>query len=105
MARADDEIVCALIPSNREMNLKKLANAAGAKSAAMLPPAEAERVTGFRVGGISPFGQKRRVRVFIDQAAITHEKIMVNGGRRGLQIELPPSELVRLLGATARPLC
>jgi Cys-tRNA(Pro)/Cys-tRNA(Cys) deacylase len=105
MARADHEIVCALIASDREMNLKKLANAAGAKSAAMLPPAEAERVTGFRVGGISPFGQKRRVRVFIDQAAIAHEKIMVNGGRRGLQIELPPSELVRLLGATAEPLC
>jgi Cys-tRNA(Pro)/Cys-tRNA(Cys) deacylase len=104
MARADNETVCALLPSDKEMNLKKLASAAGAKSAVMLPPAEAERITGFRVGGISPFGQKKSVRVFIEQAALAHEKIIVNGGRRGLQIELPPSELVRLLNATAVPL-
>jgi Cys-tRNA(Pro)/Cys-tRNA(Cys) deacylase len=104
MAKADTEVVCALLPSDREMNLKKLALAAGAKSAAMLPPPEAERLTGYRVGGISPFGQKKRVRVFVEQAAFSHEKIIVNGGRRGLQIEVAPSELIRLLGATAAPL-
>jgi Cys-tRNA(Pro)/Cys-tRNA(Cys) deacylase len=104
MAKADGEVVCVLLPSDREMNLKKLASAAGAKSAAMLPPADAERMTGFRVGGISPFGQKKRVRVFVEQAALSHEKIIVNGGRRGLQIEIAPAELVRLLGATTAPL-
>jgi Cys-tRNA(Pro)/Cys-tRNA(Cys) deacylase len=87
------------------MNLKKLASAAGSKSASMLPPAEAERVTGFRVGGISPFGQKRRVRVFVEQVALENDRIIVNGGRRGLQIELPPAELMRLLGAISAPLC
>jgi len=105
MAKADDEIVCALLPSDREMSLKKLASAAGSKGASMLAPAEAERITGFRVGGISPFGQKRRVRVFLEQTALAHERIIVNGGRRGLQIELAPQELVRLLGAAAAPLC
>ena len=66
MARAGD-IVCVLAPSDREINLKKLAAAAGAKSAAMLGAADAERITGYHVGGISPFGQKKRVAVFIDR--------------------------------------
>jgi Cys-tRNA(Pro)/Cys-tRNA(Cys) deacylase len=104
MAKTDSDVVCVLLPSDKEMSLKKLASAAGAKSASMLPPMEAERLTGFRVGGISPFGQKKRVRVFVEQAALLHEKIIVNGGRRGLQIEIAPSDLVRLLEATAAPL-
>jgi len=83
------------------VSLKKLAAAAGAKDAAMLPAAEAERITGYHVGGISPFGQKKRVRVFIDDAALAQASIIVNGGRRGLQIELMPGDLVRVLGATA----
>ena len=67
MAKAGDEVVCVLLPSDREVNLKKLAAAAGAKHAAMLGAAEAERITGYKVGGISPFGQKKRARVFIDK--------------------------------------
>jgi Cys-tRNA(Pro)/Cys-tRNA(Cys) deacylase len=86
------------------MNLKKLAITAGTKSAAMLSPTEAERLTGFRVGGISPFGQKKRVRVFVEQAAVSHDKIIVNGGRRGLQIEVAPADLLRVLDAIAVPL-
>ncbi len=105
MAKADSEVVCALLPSDREMALKKLAAAAGAKAATMLPPAEAERMTGFHVGGISPFGQKKRVRVFVESAALLHPRIVVNGGRRGLQIELAPADLMRVLGALAAPLC
>src|SRR5262245_58535872 len=62
MVRADG-IVCALVPSDRELSLKRLAAAAGVRAAAMLPAAEAERLTGYHVGGISPFGQKRRVPV------------------------------------------
>jgi Cys-tRNA(Pro)/Cys-tRNA(Cys) deacylase len=101
MAKAGNAIVCVLVPSDAEVSLKKLAAAAGAKDAAMLPPAEAERVTGYHVGGISPFGQKKRARAFIARAALAHQTIIVNGGRRGLQIELAPADLLRALGATA----
>jgi Cys-tRNA(Pro)/Cys-tRNA(Cys) deacylase len=104
MAKAGT-IVCVLAPSDREVSLKHLAQAAGAKDAAMLKPAEAERVTGYHVGGISPFGQKKRVPVFIEAAALSHPTVIVNGGRRGLQIELAPADLVRVLGATAVGLC
>jgi len=101
MAKAGAAVVCVLVPSDAEVSLKKLAAAAGAKDAAMLPPGEAERHAGYRVGGISPFGQKKRARVFIAQSALAHRTIVVNGGRRGLQIELSPADLVRVLGATA----
>jgi Cys-tRNA(Pro)/Cys-tRNA(Cys) deacylase len=105
MARAGGVVLCVLVPSDREVNLKKLAAAAGAKSAAMLAAADAERITGYHVGGISPFGQKKRVRVLIEQSALRFERIVVNGGRRGLQLELQPADLVRLLSATAADLC
>ncbi|NVO16972.1 MAG: Cys-tRNA(Pro) deacylase [Rhodoplanes sp.] len=100
MARADREAVCVILPSDREVSLKKLAAAAGAKHAEMLPPAEAERITGYHVGGISPFGQKKRVRVFVEQDALKHPTVVLNGGRRGLQVEMKPGDLVGLLGAT-----
>lgn len=105
MARAADQVVCVLAPSDREVNLKKLAAVAGAKSAAMLGAAEAERVTGYHVGGISPFGQKKRVPVFIEQSTLAHPRLVLNGGRRGLQVELAPSDLMRVLGAKAAELC
>jgi Cys-tRNA(Pro)/Cys-tRNA(Cys) deacylase len=104
MARAGD-IVCVLAPSDREVNLKKLAQAAGAKSAAMLGAADAERITGYHVGGISPFGQKKRVRVFIERSALAFPHIVVNGGRRGLQVEVTPADLMRVLGAVAAEIC
>jgi Cys-tRNA(Pro)/Cys-tRNA(Cys) deacylase len=99
------DIVCVLAPSDREVNLKKLAYAAGAKSAAMLGAADAERITGYHVGGISAFGQKKRVRVFIEQSTLAFDRIVVNGGRRGLQVELAPADLVRVLDATAAEIC
>lgn len=105
MARAANTVICVLAPSDREVNLKKLAAAAGAKSAAMLGVTEAERITGYHFGGISPFGQKKRVRVFIEQSALTLERVVVNGGRRGLQLELAPSVLVGELSAVAADLC
>ena len=105
MARAGDNVVCVLAPSDREVNLKKLAAAAKAKSAAMLGAAEAERITGYHVGGISPFGQKKRVPVFIEQSALAFPRIVMNGGRRGLQVELAPADAVRVLGATAAEIC
>jgi Cys-tRNA(Pro)/Cys-tRNA(Cys) deacylase len=104
MAKAGGAVVCVLIASDREVSLKKLAAAAGAKDAAMLPAAEAERITGYHVGGISPLGQRKRVRVFIDAPALAHPTIIFNGGRRGLQIEIAPAEFVKLLTATAADL-
>ena len=105
MAKAGDSVVCVLAPSDREVNLKKLAAAAKAKSAAMLGVAEAERMTGYHVGGISPFGQKKCVPVFIEQSALAFERIVMNGGRRGLQVELSPADAVRVLNATAAEIC
>lgn len=101
MAKAGDEVVCVLAPSDREVNLKKLASAAGAKHAAMMGAADAERITGYHVGGISPFGQKKRVRVFVEQTALSFPRVVCNGGRRGLQVELAPADLVRVLDAKA----
>ena len=105
MAKAGSEIVCVLAPPDPEVNLKKLAAAAGSKDAAMLKPAEAERITGYRVGGISPFGQKKRVGVFIELSVMDSATVVLNGGRRGLQIELAPTEIVRLLGAKPATVC
>ena len=105
MAKAGGTVVCVLVPSDVEVSLKKLAAAAGTKDAAMLPAAEAERITGYHIGGISPFGQKKRVRVFLAECALAHARVIVNGGRRGLQVELGVADLVRVLEATAAELC
>lgn len=105
MAKAGNDVVCVLAPSDREVNLKKLAAAAGAKSAAMLGAADAERITGYHVGGISAFGQKKRARVFIEQSTLAFPRIVVNGGRRGLQVELAPQDLIRVLDAKAAEIC
>lgn len=100
VAVADDELVVGVAPVSGELDLKALARAAGAKSAAMAEPGVAERTTGYVVGGISPLGQRTRLRTFVDGSAMAWESIYVSAGRRGLQIELPPSELVRLTSAT-----
>ena len=105
MARAGDKVVCVLAPSDREVNLKKLASAAGAKSAAMLGAQEVERITGYHVGGISPFGQKKRAAVFVEQSALGFDRLVLNGGRRGLQVEMKPDDLVRVLSATTADIC
>lgn len=105
MARGGDGVICVLAPSDREVNLKKLAAVAGVKSCAMLPAAEAERITGYHVGGISPFGQKKRARVFVEQSALAFPQVLCNGGRRGLQVELAPVDLVRVLSATVAEIC
>ncbi len=93
------ELVCAAIPSDARLSLKALAAAASAKKAEMAPPVKAERATGYVVGGISPFGQKKRLRCFLDDSAAQHAEILVNGGRRGLQIAAEPAALAAALGA------
>ncbi|TGD97105.1 Cys-tRNA(Pro) deacylase [Methylobacterium nonmethylotrophicum] len=99
MAAVDGKPVCVLVPSDREVSLKKLAAAFKAKSAAMMRPAEAERLTGYHVGGISPLGQKRAVPTLVDAAALALHDIFVNGGQRGLQLRVKPHDLVRVLQA------
>jgi len=97
-------MVCAAIPSDARLSLKALATAAGAKRAELADPAKAERITGYVVGGISPFGQKRRLRCFLDASAAELDEIVVNGGRRGLQIAAAPAELAQALDAVVCPL-
>ena len=104
MAEVDGRPVCAVVPSDAEVSMKKLAIAFGAKAAKMMRPADAERLTGYHVGGISPFGQKKRVPVAIEEAALGHAAVFLNGGQRGLQVELDPNDAVKALGAIARPL-
>jgi Cys-tRNA(Pro)/Cys-tRNA(Cys) deacylase len=88
------ELICAIIPSDARLNLKTIASAAGAKMANLSDPKKAERATGYVVGGISPLGQRRRLRTFIDASAPALDEIVVNGGRRGLQIVVRPADLI-----------
>ena len=82
----------------------KLAAALEAKAAKMMQPSDAERITGYHVGGISPFGQKKKVPVAFDQAALTHTTVFVNGGQRGLQIEIDPNDAALAAGARTHAL-
>jgi Cys-tRNA(Pro)/Cys-tRNA(Cys) deacylase len=99
MAEVDGKPVCVVVASDREVSMKKLAAAFDGKTAKMMRPADAERLTGYHVGGISPFAQKKRVPVAIDQAALGETTVYVNGGQRGLQIELAPDDARRALDA------
>jgi Cys-tRNA(Pro)/Cys-tRNA(Cys) deacylase len=90
MAEVDGKPVCVVVPSDKEVSMKKLAAAFRGKSARMMRPADAERMTGYHVGGISPFGQKKRVPVAMEQAALSENTVYLNGGQRGLQIEIAP---------------
>ncbi|MBR2815285.1 MAG: Cys-tRNA(Pro) deacylase [Reyranella sp.] len=104
MTLVDGKPVCVIVPSDDEVSMKKLAAAAGGKSAEMMKPAEAERVTGYKVGGISPFGQKRRVPVVMEEAALAHDYVFMNGGQRGLQVKLDPRQAREVLDAKSAPL-
>ena len=99
MAEVDGKPVCAVLASDHSLAMKRLAAAAGGKSAAMMPPARAERLTGYKVGGISPLGQRHPVPTFLDSAAIEQPYVFVNGGQRGLQLRLAPADLAAAIGA------
>ena len=101
MAEVDGKPVCVIVPSDREVSMKKLASAFAGKSAQMLKPEAAERLTGYKVGGISPFGQRRKVPTAIEAAALAHPAVFINAGQRGLQVRLAPGDALRALGATA----
>lgn len=101
MAEVDGRPVCVIVPSDREVSMKKLASAFKGKSANMMKPADAERLTGFVVGGISPFGQKKPVPAAIEEAALIHDQVYMNGGQRGLQVRLAPRDALAALKAIA----
>ena len=104
MALVDGQPVCVIVPSDHEVSMKRLASAFGGKSAQMMKLADAERMSGYRVGGISPFGQVRNVKTAIEEQAIVHDFVYINGGQRGLQVRLSPHDAIRLLKAIAAPL-
>jgi Cys-tRNA(Pro)/Cys-tRNA(Cys) deacylase len=99
MVSVDGRAACAIVPSDAQVAMKKLAAALGGKAAEMMKPADAERITGYKVGGISPFGQMRRAVIAIDAAAMDQPYVYLNGGQRGLQIRIDPREAARILGA------
>ena len=99
MAQVDGKPVCVVLPSDREVSMKKLAAAFGGKSAAMMKPEAAERVTGYHVGGVSPFGQKRAFPTVMGREALEHPLVFINGGQRGVQVELAPADAAKVLGA------
>ncbi|MGJ7039854.1 Cys-tRNA(Pro)/Cys-tRNA(Cys) deacylase [Shinella sp. BE166] len=103
MAEVDGKPVCVIVPSDCEISMKKLAAAFKGKSANMMKPADAERLTGFVVGGISPFGQKKQVPTAIEEAALVHEAVYINGGQRGLQVRLAPRDALAALKAISAP--
>ena len=104
MAEVDGKPVCVVVPSNCEVSMKKLAAAFSGKSVSMMKPADAERLTGYHVGGISPFGQRKKVPVAIDRTALSHTTVFVNGGQRGLQIEIDPNDAALAAGAVTHAL-
>jgi Cys-tRNA(Pro)/Cys-tRNA(Cys) deacylase len=100
VAAAGDDLVVALVPAPATLDLKALAAAVGAKRAVMAEPARAERSSGYVVGAISPLGQKRRLATVVDRSALDWETVFCSGGRRGLELELSPADLVRATAAT-----
>jgi Cys-tRNA(Pro)/Cys-tRNA(Cys) deacylase len=101
---ADASLVLAIVPSDRTLDLKRLAAAVGARRADLADPREAERATGYVVGGISPIGTRRRLRTVLDATAEGFPAIHVSAGRRGLQVSLAPADLTRLTGAAVAPI-
>ena len=97
-------LAVAVVPVSGQLDLKSMAAACKAKKAEMAGPASAERATGYVIGGISPLGQKRRLPCVIDISALDHPSVFVSGGRRGLDIEIAPDDLVSLTAAVVAPI-
>ncbi len=105
VAQLDDErLVVAIVPVTRQLDLKALAKCLGTRRAQMAGPADAQRATGYLVGGISPLGQRRRLPTALDQSALEQEAIYVSAGRRGLDMSLAPRDLQSLTAATVAPI-
>ncbi|MFE2408776.1 Cys-tRNA(Pro) deacylase [Kitasatospora sp. NPDC059408] len=104
VADVDGVLTVGVVPVAGRLDLKALAAAVGGKRAAMADPAAAERSSGYVRGGISPLGQRRPLRTVVDEGAMTHPTIYVSAGRRGLEVELAPTDLITLTRATTAPI-
>ncbi len=104
VARVDGTLTVAVVPVSGTLDLKALAAAVGGRKAAMADPADAERATGYVIGGISPLGQRKALPTVVDDSALGFPTVMVSAGRRGLQVELPPADLVRVTRARTAPI-
>ena len=104
LADVDGVLTVAVVPVSGQLDLKALARVVGGRRAAMSEPAAAERATGYVVGGISPLGQRRPHRTVVDTSALDHATVFVSAGRRGVEIELAPQDLVRMTAAVTAPI-
>jgi len=104
MATVDGRLTVGIVPVSGQLDLKALARAAGGSKAAMAEVAAAERATGYVAGGISPVGQKRPHPTVVDESALGFDTVYVSGGRRGLDLGLAPTDLVRVTDATVAPI-
>jgi len=104
VAEVDGTLAVAVVPVSGSLDLKALAAALGGKRAAIAEPSSAERTTGYVRGGISPLAQRKRLPTVVDASAMDQPTVFVSAGRRGLEIELSPADLVRLTGATVAPI-
>jgi Cys-tRNA(Pro)/Cys-tRNA(Cys) deacylase len=100
----DGRLVVGIVPVSGQLDLKAVAAAVGGKKAVMADPADAERATGYVVGGISPIGQKKAHPTVLDESALGFETVYVSGGRRGLDLGLSPEDLVGVTRATVAPI-
>lgn len=98
------ELAVAVVPVTALLSMKRIARAAQGKKAAMADPEAVQRSTGYVMGGVSPLGQKRRLKTFIDTSAQAYDTVFVSAGRRGLEIELAPADLAQLVGGQFVPL-
>lgn len=104
LADVDGELAVGVVPVTAQLDLKALAATLGHKRAQMADPQRAEKATGYVLGGISPLGQRRRLRTAIDASVLDWDTVHVSAGRRGLEVELAPADLVRLTAAALGPL-
>lgn len=104
IASVEGKLACAVVPVAGRLDLKAFAAALGGKRAELADPAAAARATGYVVGGISPLGQRSRLRVVVDASAERFETVYVSAGRRGLQVQLAPADLLRAAGALVAPI-
>ena len=99
LAQSENGPLVAIVPVNAQLSLKSLAHAVDAKRCEMVEASQAPRITGYVVGGISPFGQKRKLPTIVDESALLQETMLVSGGRRGLDIEIRVHDLIAALDA------
>lgn len=104
LVSVDGRLAVAVVPVSTTLSLKAIGSVLGSKRVVMADPAAAERSSGYVRGGISPFGQRRRLPTVLDETAHLHDVIYVSGGRRGLDVSVAPDELVRVLGAVVAPI-